>query len=147
MEVSSQLHVPAALLSEKRAPGTNRIKGCAQSGVDKTKICCPYRKSNAVSSVVQPQVSNIYIYINSFRDSTVGIATGWMAKVSEFVSRQGPRRQDRFWGPPSLPFEGTAAFSPGVKVPRSVADHCLPTSSKGKNMWTYISTPPYVFMA
>lgn len=44
MEVSSQLHVPAALLSEKRAPGTNRIKGCVRperSGQDKNLLPLP----------------------------------------------------------------------------------------------------------
>jgi hypothetical protein len=42
---------------------------------------------------------------------------------------------------------GTGALSPGIKRPGCEADHSPATSGEVKKMWTYISTPPYVFMA
>jgi hypothetical protein len=39
------------------------------------------------------------------------------------------------------------AFSLGVKRQRREADHSPPTGVEIKKIWTYISTPPYTFMA
>jgi len=36
---------------------------------------------------------------------------------------------------------------PGVKRPGRESDHSPPYSAKVKNVWSYISTPPYVLMA
>jgi hypothetical protein len=38
-------------------------------------------------------------------------------------------------------------FPPVVKWPGREADHLPPTSAEIQNMWIYISTPPYAFMA
>jgi hypothetical protein len=34
-----------------------------------------------------------------------------------------------------------------VKEPQRKAHHSLPSSAEIKNAWSYVSTPPYVFMA
>jgi hypothetical protein len=39
------------------------------------------------------------------------------------------------------------ALSSGVKRPGREADHSSPSSPDVKYAWSYISTPPYVFMA
>jgi hypothetical protein len=39
------------------------------------------------------------------------------------------------------------ALSPGIKQPVREADYSPPYSAEVKNAWSYISTPPYVFMA
>jgi hypothetical protein len=46
-------------------------------------------------------------------------------------------------GSTQLPIQWT----PGVKLPGHEADHSPPTSAEVKQMWIYIYTPPYVFMA
>jgi hypothetical protein len=38
-------------------------------------------------------------------------------------------------------------ISPELKRPGREAGHSPPTSAEVKKMWTYTSTPPYVFMA
>jgi hypothetical protein len=43
---------------------------------------------------------------------------------------------------PTLP----GALSLEVKRPGREADHSPPTGAEVKNMWIYISSPPYVFM-
>jgi hypothetical protein len=42
---------------------------------------------------------------------------------------------------------GEGAFSPQEKRPASEADHSLPTNAEVKKIYSYTSTPPYVFMA
>jgi hypothetical protein len=42
---------------------------------------------------------------------------------------------------------GTWGSFPGVKRQGREADHSPPTSAEVKKMWTYTSTPTYVFMA
>jgi hypothetical protein len=39
------------------------------------------------------------------------------------------------------------ALSQGIKQPRHEADHSPPSGAKVKNVWSYTSTPPCVFMA
>jgi hypothetical protein len=36
---------------------------------------------------------------------------------------------------------------PGLKRPGREADHSPPTSAEIKITWSYVSTPPYIFMA
>jgi hypothetical protein len=48
--------------------------------------------------------------------------------------------------PASCPM-GTRDSFPGVKRPRRDADHSPPSSAAVKNVWSYTSTPQYVFMA
>jgi hypothetical protein len=38
-------------------------------------------------------------------------------------------------------------FYPGVKQPGHEDDHSPPSTAQVKKMWSYSSTPPYVFMA
>jgi hypothetical protein len=57
-----------------------------------------------------------------------------------------PRRPDRHWGPPSLLSRGTGVLSPAVKRPGSESNQSLVPTAKVKNVWSYISTPPYVCM-
>jgi hypothetical protein len=38
-------------------------------------------------------------------------------------------------------------LSPEAKRPGREADHLPPSSAEVKNVWSYASTPPYVFMA
>jgi len=42
---------------------------------------------------------------------------------------------------------GTGDFFSGVKRPRRVADHLLPTAEEVDNEWNCIVTPPHAFMA
>jgi hypothetical protein len=59
MEVSAQLHAPAALPPGKRAPGTHLIGGwvgprAVLDAVVKRKIPSPHRESNTRTQIVQP---------------------------------------------------------------------------------------------
>jgi hypothetical protein len=59
MEVSGQLHAPAALPPKERAPGTHWIGGwvCLRAVLDavvKRKIPSPRRESNPKTPIVQP---------------------------------------------------------------------------------------------
>jgi hypothetical protein len=41
----------------------------------------------------------------------------------------------------------TRSLTPRINWPEYVADHSPPSSAKvKKNVWSYISTPPYIFM-
>jgi hypothetical protein len=82
-------------------------------------------------------------------DSSVSIVTRLLAGRPGFDSRQGqgifvfataciPGRV-----PPSLLCNGYR----GVKRPGREANHLPPCSAEVKNVWSYASTPPYVFMA
>jgi len=42
---------------------------------------------------------------------------------------------------------GPGAPSSGVKLPGHEVDDSLPSSAEVKNVWSYTSTPPYVFTA
>jgi hypothetical protein len=74
------------------------------------------------------------------RDGSVGVATGWRARVrflegARFFSSQRPHRH-RLWGPPSLLFigypGGGGALSRGVKRQGREADHSPPSSAEVK---------------
>jgi hypothetical protein len=59
MEVSGQLHSPAALPPRERAPGTHWMGGCADAravldSVVKRKITSPHRETNPRNPVFQP---------------------------------------------------------------------------------------------
>jgi hypothetical protein len=61
MEVSGQLHAPAALPPGERAPGTLWVEGWVGPGaildaVVKRKITSPHRESNPRTPIVQPVV-------------------------------------------------------------------------------------------
>jgi hypothetical protein len=65
MEVSAQLHVPAALSPKKQPSGTHCMWGCVspRAGVDfmeKRNISWAYRKSNPNTSVLQPAAKSLY---------------------------------------------------------------------------------------
>jgi hypothetical protein len=47
---------------------------------------------------------------------------------------------------PPIPRE-PASISSGLKLQGREADHSTPSSAEFKNVWSYTSTPPYVFMA
>jgi hypothetical protein len=51
-------------------------------------------------------------------------------------------------GPTQPPIQRIpGSVSQGVKQQGHAADHSPPSSTKINNMWSYTSTPPYVFMA
>jgi hypothetical protein len=90
----------------------------------------------------------IVFILKGSRDSSVGIATGYRLddrgvgfRVSVgsriFSSSRSPHR---FWGPPSLLFNGYRGLSPEVKRPEREADHSPSTSAEVKKMWIYEST-------
>jgi hypothetical protein len=102
------------------------------------------------------QINDVMCYSCRSRDSAVGITTGYglddrrvgvrVPVMSRTFSSQC--HPDRIWGPSSLPFNGTGAFSPGgVKRAAREADHSPSTRAEIKKTLVYISTPPYVFMA
>jgi hypothetical protein len=80
------------------------------------------------------------------RNSSVGIATGWMAGVrfpggSKFFSSQLP---DRLWGLHSCLsnwYEG--AFYPVVRRPGRETDHSPTSSAEVKNGGVYLHSPIY----
>jgi hypothetical protein len=53
-----------------------------------------------------------------------------------------PKCAERFWGLPSLLFNGYQRCFPGVRHLRPVADHLLPSSAEVKNGWSSSSTCP-----
>jgi hypothetical protein len=80
----------------------------------------------------------------------------WMAEESGFDSRQGRGRGKRNFllsgvqtdtrAHPSCCPMGISDFIPGVNRQRRETDHPPPSSAEVKNMWSYISIPPYVFI-
>jgi hypothetical protein len=58
-----------------------------------------------------------------------------------------PPRPDRLWGLPSLLSVGTGAPSPRVKCTGRKAVHSPPFSADVKNVWSCISSHPYISMA
>jgi hypothetical protein len=55
----------------------------------------------------------------------------------------------QIWGPPSAFSNelGGGALSPDVNRLGRKTDHSPPFTGKVKNAWSYISTPPYIFIA
>jgi hypothetical protein len=85
------------------------------------------------------------------RYSAVGITTGRQRTRSSspgggeiflFSTSSGP-----VLGPTQSPIKWIPGIFPGVKRPRSEADHLPPTSAEVKKTWVYTSTRPYAFMA
>jgi hypothetical protein len=51
-------------------------------------------------------------------------------------------------GPTQPPIQWVpGALSMGVKRPDREADHSPPSSAESRNVWSYTSTPQYIFMA
>jgi hypothetical protein len=80
-------------------------------------------------------------------------ARGWMAKESLFNSQEGqeifllPIASKPAVRPTQPPIQWVlGTLVPRVKQPGHEDDHSSSSSAKVKNMWSYISTPPYVFM-
>jgi hypothetical protein len=80
--------------------------------------------------------------------------TGWTIGVLGFDSRRGlgiylfTTASRAALGPTQLPVQLVPrAPSLGVKRPGREADDSPPSNAEVKNVWSYISTPQYVFMA
>jgi hypothetical protein len=58
-----------------------------------------------------------------------------------------PPRPDRLWDPLNLLSSGYRGSFPGVKRSGREADHSPPSNAEFKNVWSYISIHPYVFMS
>ena len=56
------------------------------------------------------------------------------------------KRQDRFWSPPSLLFNGYWGYFQGVKRSGLEVGHSLPSSAEVRNLWRYVSDPPCAAM-
>jgi hypothetical protein len=87
-------------------------------------------------------------------DSSVGVVTRLWPGQSGFNSQQD--LGSFLFATPSRPALGLTqppiqwvlgVLSPGVKQPGHKDDCSPPSSTKVKNMWSYTSTPQYVFMA
>ena len=52
-----------------------------------------------------------------------------------------PKRSDRVWGPPTLPFKGHWGCLLGLKRPGPKGNHSIPSSAKIKNEGHYSSSP------
>jgi hypothetical protein len=95
---------------------------------------------------------------NSFRaaiaQSVWRWATDWTVGVLGFDSRRGlgiflfTTVPTTAMEPTQLPVQWVpGALSRGVKRPGREADHSPPSSAEVNNVWSYTSTPQYVFMA
>jgi hypothetical protein len=89
------------------------------------------------------------LYIVS-RASVVGIVTGYGLDDRE-IGVPSPRRVSTSCipavGPTQPPIQRAPwALSSGLKRPGREPDHLPLTSAEIKKMWSYTSTPPYVFM-
>jgi hypothetical protein len=95
-------------------------------------------------------------YTIRYRDSAVGIATGYGLGDRGFGVRvpvasgifSSLHHPDRLWGPPSLLSYGyRGSLLTGVKQQGREAEHLPPASTKVKKMWINTFTLPYAFMA
>jgi hypothetical protein len=91
--------------------------------------------------------------LQGFRDSVVGIATGYglgdrevgvRVPVGSRIFSKSSRPALRSTQPHIQWVPG--ALSAGLKRPGREADHSPPTSAEVMKMWIYTSAPPYVFM-
>jgi hypothetical protein len=90
----------------------------------------------------------ITVYFSTSRDSVVRVyATGWTPEESP-ISGRDKRPTRPGLGPTQPPTQLVLGpISPEVKRPGLEADHSPQSSAQVKNERSYISTPPYVFMA
>jgi hypothetical protein len=90
------------------------------------------------------------------RRGIVGIATGYgldgggvgvrVAVGSRIFASSS--RSDRLWASPNLLSNGyRGLFIREVKRPGREVDHSTLANAEAKKMWSYTSTPPYVFIA
>jgi hypothetical protein len=94
--------------------------------------------------------SCVWQYLYSYRELKKA-----MAGQKEIDPRQGQGRDfiswaprpDCLWGTFSLPYKEYRGLPPGLERKGLENDTTPPPSTKLKNAWSYISTPPYVFMA
>jgi hypothetical protein len=133
MEVSGQLHTPAALPPRERDTGTHWIGSWVnpRAGLDavvKRKIPSSRRDSNPVHPIVQSK--SVAIPTELFRLFSASILTRLTAGRPRFDPRQGL----------------SGALSLGVKRQGCGADHSPPSSAGIKNVLTYTSTPPCASM-
>jgi hypothetical protein len=90
------------------------------------------------------------------RDSSVGNSDWLRAGRQSGQSSSSGRVKNFLFSTSSRPALGPTqpptqwvpgAVSPGIKRPGREADHSPAASAEANKMWTYTSTPPYVFMA
>jgi hypothetical protein len=120
MEVSGQLHAPAALL-----PTVHKYNG----------------QYTTMHSAVKAQSVWRLGYGLEDRGSTVRFPAGMGIFLFTTVSRTALRPTQ----PPIQWVQGDHSL--GVKRPRREADHSPPSSARIKNAWNYTSTAQYFFMA
>jgi hypothetical protein len=90
---------------------------------------------------------NYLIYLG--RDSSVGIATGYgldgRGVGLRILADNRKCMSSPQAGSGNHPASYLMGLSPEIKRQRSEANHSLPYNAE-VNMWSYTSTPPYVFM-
>jgi hypothetical protein len=89
----------------------------------------------------------IVFRVAQYSDKAVCWTTG--VQFSTWVWRDlfsSPPRQDRLWDPPSLLSKGYRGFFPRGKLAEREADHSPISSPDVEDVWSYTSTPPYIFM-
>jgi hypothetical protein len=98
-----------------------------------------YRKKHVTFIVKQMFGTNAHSWVSIVTRLWAG-RQGFNSWQATTVSRQalGPTQPPAQWVPEVL--------SPGVRWPGREADRLPPSIAQFKNTWSYISTPPYVFM-
>ena len=88
------------------------------------------------ASIINPTISNSRIYINIFVQIYIGRVAQSVQRLSYGLDGPGvpvgarfSARPDRFWGPPSLLYNGYWVFPGGKVRPGSAADHSPPSSA------------------
>jgi hypothetical protein len=103
------------------------------------RTCVPRDENTHSGGKPRPCCTTLDRPKNEIKES--GEGSGWAAEESEFDSRQKPeilkRRQNRFWGPPSLPHNGYLGFyNWGVKLTLNV--YLVP---RLRIIWIHTSPP------
>jgi hypothetical protein len=157
MEVSGQLHAPAALFPRKKVPGTHWIGGWVgpRTGlyeVVKRKIPIPRRESNPDHPIVQPVASRytdwavpaLVLSTVSSLISVYPIPLSCVCYIMLVTKGNLVMIFDLyFWQPPIqwIP-RGGGALPLGIKRPVCEPDHAPSSSGKVKNACSYASAPP-----